>query len=233
MRLFLDFAFVFFMGSILGWVIELFFRRLAHGKWVNPGFLVGPCLPIYGFGLCTLSFCYVHFEALNLSPLIIILLIGLFMTLIELIGGEFFLHSGSVKLWDYSNMWGNYKGIICPLFSLIWTLAGAIYYYLLAPYVIEASMWLANHLEFSFVVGMCFGIFIIDFIYSTKVLLKIRKYAEEHNIVVKYEELKRNIHDEQLKMKKKYSFLFAFKPSGSLLDNLDKYFKDYKKSKKR
>ena len=54
---------------------------------------------------------------------------GLIMTLIELIGGWIGLKN-NVKLWDYSDQWGNYKGIICPLFSAIWTAAGALYYYL-------------------------------------------------------------------------------------------------------
>ena len=35
---------------------------------------------------------------------------GASMTLIELIGGLSFVNK-PVKLWDYSNRWGNYKGI--------------------------------------------------------------------------------------------------------------------------
>ena len=45
-------AFLFFMGSLTGWGIELLYRRfVSQKKWVNPGFLSGPYLPIYGFGL--------------------------------------------------------------------------------------------------------------------------------------------------------------------------------------
>lgn len=121
MSKFLIFIFIFFIGSSLGWVLELFFRRIVHKKWVNPGFLVGPYLPIYGFGLCALTFSYMLFQNISISPILVILLMGLCMTIIELIGGLGFLYGGGVKLWDYSDRWGNYKGIICPLFSLIWT----------------------------------------------------------------------------------------------------------------
>ena len=65
MSLFLSFVSIFFIGSTTGWIIELFFRRFAHGKWVNPGFLVGPYLPIYGFGLCTLTYSYLVFNKLS------------------------------------------------------------------------------------------------------------------------------------------------------------------------
>ena len=58
MQLFLYFVFIFFIGSTLGYVLELFYRRIAGGKWVNPGFLIGPYLPIYGFGLCILTLIY-------------------------------------------------------------------------------------------------------------------------------------------------------------------------------
>ena len=70
MNLFLQF--IFFVGCTLGWILELFFRRIVHGKWVNPGFLVGPYLPIYGFGLVILTVIYLLFKDSNLSPIIII-----------------------------------------------------------------------------------------------------------------------------------------------------------------
>jgi len=39
---------------MIGWVLELFYRKMiSERKWINPGFLVGPYLPLYGFGLCT------------------------------------------------------------------------------------------------------------------------------------------------------------------------------------
>ena len=56
MSLLLTLAFLFFIGSVLGWVLELLFRNLTQhpDKLVNPGFCTGPWLPIYGFGLCAL-----------------------------------------------------------------------------------------------------------------------------------------------------------------------------------
>lgn len=46
MTVFLQIVFIFYLGSTFGWTIELFFRRIVHKKWVNPGFLIGPYLPI-------------------------------------------------------------------------------------------------------------------------------------------------------------------------------------------
>ena len=163
MNLILNFIFIFYIGSTIGWLVELIFRRIVHGKWVNPGFLIGPYLPIYGFGLCALTGIYLMFYNLKLPSIIIILLMGASMTLIELIGGLSFVNK-PVKLWDYSNRWGNYKGIICPLFSLIWTIIGAIYYYFIAGFIIEKIEWFHNNMSFSFILGFFSGIIIIDYI---------------------------------------------------------------------
>lgn len=49
---------LFIIGGSAGWLIELIFRRMVHGKWINPGFLCGPCLPLYGTGVLVLyGFC--------------------------------------------------------------------------------------------------------------------------------------------------------------------------------
>ena len=52
-------SFLFFMGSVAGWVIELVFRRFFSSanperKWINPGFCTGPYVPLYGLGLAAL-----------------------------------------------------------------------------------------------------------------------------------------------------------------------------------
>ena len=99
MNLFLQFIFVFFVGCTLGWILELFFRRIVHGHWINPGFLIGPYLPIYGFGLSTLTIIYLLFKDSNLNPVIIILLMGVLMTLIEFIGG-LIGEKNNVKLYE-------------------------------------------------------------------------------------------------------------------------------------
>lgn len=224
MNLFLVFIFIFYMGCTLGWILELFYRRIVHGHWINPGFLIGPYLPIYGFGLTALTIIFLFFKDSNLNPIIVIILMGVLMTVIEFIGG-LIGEANNVKLWDYSNEWGNYKGIICPKFSLIWTIIGALYYFLLAPYVMHALDWFSKNLAFSYTLGLFTGFILIDFFYSGKLYLKIREYAKNNDITVKYEQFKMHIKENQAKRKEKYSFLNPFKQTKPLSD----YLADYKK----
>ena len=228
MNLFLVFIFIFFIGSTLGWVIELIYRRIAHKKWVNPGFLVGPYLPIYGFGLVAVTYIHLLFYGLNLPPVLAILLMGVTMTIIELVGGLISLYN-NVRLWDYSDRWLNYKGIICPLFSVVWTIVGAIYYYFLASPVLYMINWFSKNLSFSFVLGLFTGVLIIDFIYSTNLYIKINKFAKENEILIKYEKLKMQIKEAQEQAKEKYFFLTPFRQTKSLRDYIMEYIENNKR----
>ena len=222
MSLFLIFVFLFCVGSIIGWILELFWRRFEYKKWVNPGFLIGPYLPIYGFGLVIITLIHLFIGQYNLNPIITIVLMGLCMTLLELITGLFFLKF-KVRLWDYSNYFLNFKGVICFHMSLIWTGLGALYYYFLADYVMKALAWFSNNISFSYVLGIFTGVIVIDFAFSTKLYKKIRRYAKKNNIVIMYENLKLHIRNIVEKSEEKYSFLLPFKQTRNLLEYLVGY----------
>ena len=228
MTVFLQIVFIFYLGSTFVWTIELFFRRIVHKKWVNPGFLIGPYLPIYGFGLVFLTIIYFIFQSQSINPIIIILLMGFVMTLIELIGGLISLKN-KIRLWDYRDRWLNYKGIICPLFSVIWTIVGALYYYIIVENIINALDWFSENIAFSYILGIFTGLIIIDAFYSCKLYSKIKKYAKENNIIIKYEQLKIDIKEFQKSAREKYSFLNPFNQAKPLKIYLNLYKEKTKK----
>ena len=235
MNIALVLAFLFYIGSSFGWILELFFRRSITKKWINPGFLTGPYLPIYGVGLCMLfllSLVDVSFiQNSVLQNVVIVIFLGIILTLVEYIAGIIFIKGMKVKLWDYSNMWGNIDGIICPLYTFFWCVLGAIYYFFIQSHMIDAIIWLSNNLAFSFVIGFFFGILTMDIAHSINLVFKIKKFAKENNILVKFEELKTNIREGQEKRKEKINYLFAFKTTKRLSDTLLEYKKKYQNRK--
>ena len=47
----LDYYFILFIiYSFLGWLMEITLTLIEKRKFVDRGFLIGPCCPIYGFG---------------------------------------------------------------------------------------------------------------------------------------------------------------------------------------
>ena len=229
---FLILIFLFFIGCSAGWVMELFFRRFTKSnksrKWMNPGFLVGPYLPIYGFGLCTLYLLagievFLPEGNYIVNKIVLFVLMAVAMTLIEYIAGIIFIKGMKVKLWDYSDEKFNYKGIICLKFSLMWAVLGAVYYFFIHPYILGALNWFSVHLSFSFVLGVFFGVFMIDVVYSFKILAKIRAFAKENEILIKYEALKLQIRKYSDSKAEKYRFIFAMRSKKPLREHLNEY----------
>ena len=142
------------------------------------------------------------------------------MTAIEYIAGIMSLKIMHVRLWDYSNQWGNIQGLICPQFSLIWAAASAGYYFLIHPHILDALQWLSENLAFSFVIGYFFGVFTIDVVYSAHLVTRIRQFAKENEVDIKLEQLKAHIRRRQDERREKVNFLFAFRSSHSLAEHL-------------
>lgn len=232
MNLFLTLAFLFFIGSVAGWVMELLFRRFNSSgnpehKWINPGFCTGPYLPLYGCGLCLLyliaqleKFRFVSNPFWNKITLFSAMAVC--MTAIEYLAGIMSLKILKVRLWDYSNEKFNIQGIICPKFSLIWALLGALYYFLIHPHILGALNWLSDNLAFSFVIGLFFGFFIIDAAQSVQLVAKLKKYAEENDVVVKYEAIKTHIRSVYDERKQKYNFFRPFHSDIPISEHLKK-----------
>lgn len=243
MSLFLTLAFLFFIGSVFGWVLELFFRRFFSSanperKWINPGFCTGPYIPLYGSGLCIL-FLIASLEQYNpfsdpfWNKVFLFLFCALSMTGIEYLAGLGCLKFAKVRLWDYSGEWKNVDGIICPKFSLIWAMLGAVYYFLIHPHILQALYWLSQNLAFSFVIGLFFGVFIIDVVNSAQLIVKLKKFAEDNDVIVRYESIKAHIRSVQDKAAQKTSFLHPFRSVRPLHEHLKEMHAGVQSSRRR
>ena len=231
-QIFLIVLYLFFFGAVGGWVLELLFRRFFSGanperKWLNPGFLFGPCLPLYGFGTVLLFILseldhqlFGSFSGTFWYYPVMFVVMALAMTLLEYIVGVVSFKGFHLRLWDYSKQWGNIQGLICPQISLIWAAASAGYYFLVHPHILDALQWLSENLAFSFVIGYFFGVFTIDVVYSAHLVTRIRQFAKENEVDIKLEQLKAHIRRRQDERREKANFLFAFRSSHSLAEHL-------------
>lgn len=211
-EIFIIIAFLFFTGCLLGWVIEFFFRKFFSSEnpehvWQNPGFLTGPWLPLYGFGavvLYVLSLAEAWLLGLDKGGVahyvIMFVVMSLFMTLLEYLAGFFFLKTMHIRLWDYSDLWGNVQGLICPLFTAFWGILSAFYYFVLFPQFQTLVGWFIAHPWFSFTVGTLFGLFIVDCCVAFHLGATIRKQAQkiDNKATVNFQFLQNKLHNKHL-----------------------------------
>ncbi len=253
-RMLLTVLFIFLVGCMLGYLLEVLFRRFVSAKkWVNPGFMQGPWLPLYGCGLVLMfllswiilsfmpsSFVFYnptgelfgleYYSGPTVYDLVPIAIMGISMTLLEFVAGLIFVKGFKVRLWDYSNMKGNIMGIICPVFSIIWFAVSILFYYGLNPFVYEGfklsfaymfgstSYGIVAHFGFIFLLGLVYGIFLIDLIKSIGLFSRVSKIAKNSNIVARYEKLM----EEQKRTRKEYKEKFISALPESLKRNKEK-----------
>lgn len=171
MSFFIQISCIFVIGCSFGWLLEVIFRRFCRssnpeGRWINPGYLKGPWLPIYGFGLCTLYLLSGIENLLSiggiLGKLILIIIMTFSVTLLELIAGFIYIDLLKTDLWDYSNEWGNFRGLICPRFAFFWGIICAIYVLFVHNFIVLFANWILGHAVFSIFAGIYLGLMLAD-----------------------------------------------------------------------
>jgi len=187
-------AFIFVFGCIGGWLIEFFYRHFVPSigqtkKWVNPGFLSGPWLPIYGVGLsCLYLMSFITFPGMDPegwgTKTLVLLIMIVTMTIFELITGYIFIIRLNIRLWDYTDNRFNYRGIICPLYTFFWGLICAIYYLIVHKPMLKVLDVVTNLPGYHIVMIAFFVVFAIDFMHAAKILRLLKHLAKEYNIVV-------------------------------------------------
>ena len=222
-------TFLFVLGAVFGWILELFYRKISHKKWINPGFLSGPYLPIYGLGLVMLYIVSIfdfNLKSIVLENILKILVIGILMTLIEYVAGVVFIKLMGIKLWDYSKNFGNIGGVICPLFSFIWTILGAIYLLFIHSYIVVAIGIVSTNIYYPFVVGIFFGLFLWDLGSALEISSKIKKLASSSKLIIRYEDFKLKEKKYYTDNKIKYRFMKPLRMSNDVIKDVLKEYQE-------
>ena len=193
--LLLKYFLLFSLGSMCGWLIELFWRRYRGQarRWINPGFLNGPWLPLYGFGCIVLYLlCLPDWPVFVRAPVFLAVL-----TLLELAAGAIFIGQYKIRLWDYrENRW-NFRGLICPLYSFFWMVLGLAFSYFVYPYLESVVRTLYEYRELSFFIGLYGGLLSADLWQSFNLALRLKGlvHETEERWLVDFEKFKLELRD--------------------------------------
>ena len=227
MNIFLVLTFLFLLGSVGGFLLEILIRCVFYRKKekTNLGFLIGPYIPLRGLSLQIIFLIsiidFTFIPSATLQALFEIVIMAVAIIVLEYVVGIIFIKAFRIKLWDYSDRWGNVQGVICPAYSFLWTSISALYYFFLHSQVIEIVLWFKDHISLSFFLGVGIGIILIDFIISTSIALRIRQFAKKNKIVVRYNRLKDSVIKYAKSKKLKNNIITPF--SDELEEKLEYY----------
>lgn len=156
---------LFFIYSVIGWLVEVFFVFLESKKIVNRGFLIGPYLPIYGFGavLITLSSFYIPSMADSISSVFLISFI--ICGILEYLTSYFMEKRFSIRWWDYSTKPMNLNGRVWIGNLILFGLAGLVIVKIVNPIIFGFFERITDY-QFKVATSIVAIILITDWIFS-------------------------------------------------------------------
>lgn len=131
---------IFLIGSILGYLIEMIVGLVQNGHFVSrQGLLYGPFIQVYGVGLATYYLVISNMKDKNYFKIFLICMI---------LGGivEYFFSYFQEKLfgtisWDYSNLLLNIGGRTSLLHCFYWGMGGILFVKFIAPIIDKFNVW--------------------------------------------------------------------------------------------
>lgn len=168
--MFYSYCILFFIYSFLGWIMEVTLTLITDKKFVNRGFLLGPCCPIYGCG-CILLNLLLH----NYTNNILVLFILTMFTCSSLEYITSFLMEKIFKLrwWDYSQMKFNINGRICLETMTPFSILGVLAIKYATPFFITNINKLSEK-TILIISIILITLFIIDVIISLTIVFKLK-----------------------------------------------------------
>lgn len=151
----------FLVYAVFGWVWETIYVSILSRKLVDRGFLVGPWLPIYGFGAMAILAVV---QPVAQSALAVFLVGMGVATILEFFTGMTLQKIFKMEWWDYSEEKFNYRGVIALVPSLFWGLLALLLVYVVNGPVMEWSIFMVE--ELPWVVLALAMVFALDVGYS-------------------------------------------------------------------
>lgn len=130
---------LFFFYSFVGWAWETVYCSLKEKKFQYRGFLYGPYCPVYGFAVTVVLMATQNSGRRWWEIFVIGFVVA---TVFEYVASVFLQVCFHLKLWDYSNLWGNIQGRVAPAISLFWGVAVDVLVLFIQPPVMRLVEWI-------------------------------------------------------------------------------------------
>lgn len=153
----------FYLYSFLGFLLEVIYARLTKSKKRDRKCrLLLPLCPVYGLGTAALGGLP---DAIRQHPLLLFFAGGLCATAVEYLAAIFYERVWHVRFWDYSGLYGNWKGRICLPFAMVWGALAVVLVHRILPLTDRLTALLPNWLLLP-----CSVLYLADFALTTAVL---------------------------------------------------------------
>ena len=171
MKLFLCYFLMFFIYSVIGWMVESVYVSCQEEKFVNRGFLIGPYCPIYGCGSLLMI---LYLEQYKDNLLTVFVLGVVICSVLEYLTSYLMEVCFKTRWWDYSEKKFNLNGRICGENAILFGIGGVIVIYLFQPMVAHILRRFSET-ALLIIAVCCLVIFVSDLILSLNVVSRFKQ----------------------------------------------------------
>lgn len=174
---------LFLIYSFLGWLMETTIKSIGAKKFVNRGFLIGPCCSIYGYGALLITFLLKNYTR---DPVVLFFMAVIICGILEYVTSYVMEKLFHARWWDYSSKKYNINGRVCLETIIPFGILGLIIMYIGNPFFLSYLNELPE-IAIHILSGILLVIYIVDNILSFKVVFNLRSAVSKS-----YQEIKDN-----------------------------------------
>lgn len=162
---------LFLLYSVFGYIAEVISCSICSKKLVlNRGFLIGPYLPIYGFGCLIMVLFLFRYE----DDLLVLFIMSAFLcTVLEYFTSLLMEKLFKLRWWDYSDRKFQINGRVCLDNALLFGLGGIFVVKVLHPFL-SWVVYLLPSLVTIWLAIVLFLIFLFDIIESSYIIVRLK-----------------------------------------------------------
>ena len=168
-----SFVLFFFACSAAGWLMEVVCKLIELRRFINRGFLIGPCCPIYGCGAVAITLLLSRYRGDFLSVFALSMVLCGTLEYVTSYLMEKLFHA---RWWDYSQKHFNLNGRVCANTLIPFGLFGLLLVEFVQPLCFSLFARMPDTARLALCILLC-TLFVTDAIVSVTVLGKIRKTA--------------------------------------------------------
>ena len=204
------FILLFFCYSFIGYILEVIeVYRVSHSIVFSRGFLIGPYLPIFGFGAILMIYILEPYK----NDYVVLFVLGLVICcLLEYFTSLIMEKIFKLRWWDYSDMRFNINGRVCLETGVKFGLGGIIIVKFFNPILISILSLIPYKIVI--ILGVIISIIMItDFIISNYTILQLKldlSFFKEKDCTIR---IKKEIMDSILKYQFFHKRLFKAFPN--------------------
>ncbi|MBR2786141.1 MAG: hypothetical protein IKD76_01355 [Clostridia bacterium] len=166
---------MFIIYSVLGWGMECILIMLQEHKFVNRGFLIGPCCPIYGIGVVGVSILLTRFSN---NVILLFALCTILCGSLEYFTSYIMEKIFKARWWDYSKNKFNINGRVCLETLIPFGFISVVIIKYINPWILDKLYMMPVNALNCLVISILL-IFVIDFLVSFNVILRFKNLTKQ------------------------------------------------------